>query len=266
MEGHMRRFSLLHPLWMAFYEGAIYEDAARHWRNRTFLYLLLLLALTWIPFTLQMQNQVEDWVSREAPFYIDQVPDLSLSGGELTSSSSAPTLLRDRNGTVLAVIDPTGQYTSLDDTDAPVLVTRTQIFIRGEGDLVDVTYLPDGPPETLTREDLYVIADWTRSLVNTLLFPVLLVLSYAYRTLQTLLYAYVASFFTASAGGALPYRTLLNLAIIAITPAVVMDTVHMLMESPLPDWFWWPACVLLSLGYLRFGIRVTLDAERQAAA
>ncbi len=266
----MRRFSLLHPLWMAFYEGAIYEDAARHWRNRTFLYLLLLLALTWIPFTIQMQNEVDDWVSREAPFYIDQVPDLSLSGGELTSSSSAPTLLRDREGTVLAVIDPTGQYTSLDDTEAPVLVTRTQIFIRGEGDLVDVTNLPEGPPETLTREDLYVIADWTRSLVNTLLFPVLLVLSYAYRTVQTLLYAYVASFFTASAGasagGVLPYRTLLNLAIIAITPAVVLDTVHMLMESPLPDWFWWPACVLLSLGYLRFGIRVTLDAERQAAA
>ncbi len=262
----MRQFSLLHPLWMAFYDGAIYEDAARHWRNRTFLYLLLLLALTWIPITLQTQNQVDEWVSREAPFYIDQVPDLSLSGGELSSSSSEPTLLRDRDGTVLAVIDPTGQYTSLDDTEAPVLVTRTQIFIRGEGDQVDVTSLPDGPPETLSREDLYVIADWTRSLVNTLLFPILLVLSYAYRILQTLLYAYVASFFTASAGGALPYRRLLNLAIIAITPAVVLDTVHMLMEYPLPDWFWWPACVLLSLGYLRFGLRVTLDAERQAAA
>ncbi len=260
----MRKFSMLHPLWMAFYDGAIYEDVARHWRNRTFLYLLLLLALVWIPSTIQIQNQVDEWVSREAPFYIDQVPELSLANGELSSSSSTPTLLRDRDGTVLAVIDPTGRYTSLDDTEAPLLVTRTQIFIRGEGDQVDVTSLPEGPPETLTREDLYVIADWTRSLVNTLLFPVLLVLSYAYRTLQALLYAYVASFFTTSAGTTLPYRTLLNLAFIAITPAVVLDTVHVLMESPLPDWFWWPACVLLSLGYLRFGIRVTLESERQA--
>lgn len=261
----MRRFSLLHPLWMAFYDGAIYEDVARFWRNRVFLYLLLLLALTWIPITIQTQNQVDEWVSREAPFYIDQVPDLSLSGGELSTSSSTPTLLRDREGTVLAVIDPTGRYTSLDDTEAPVLVTRTQIFIRGEGDQVDVSALPEGPPETLTREDLYIIADWTRSLVNTLLFPVLLVLSFAYRTVQALIYALVASFFTSSTGGSLPYRTLLNLALIAVTPAVVLDTAHMLMESPLPEWFWWPACVLLSLGYLRFGIRVTLESERQPA-
>ena len=257
----MRRYSLLHPLWMAFYDGAIYEDVARSWRNRTFLYLLLLLALTWIPFTIQTQNQVDEWISREAPFYIDQIPDLTLSNGELTTSSSTPTLLRDRDGKILVVIDPSGQYRSLDDTEAPILVTRTQIFVRGEGDQVEIQSLPDGPPETLTREDMYVIADWTRSLVNTLLFPVLLVLSYVYRTLQSLLYAYVASFFTASAGRSLPYRTLLNLAIIAITPAVVLDTVHMLMESPLPDWFWWPACVLLSLGYLRFGIRVSMTTD-----
>ncbi len=65
--GFMRRYSLLHPLWMAFYDGAIYEDVARNWRNRTFLYLLLLLALTWIPFTIQTQNQVDEWISREAP-------------------------------------------------------------------------------------------------------------------------------------------------------------------------------------------------------
>ncbi len=257
----MRRYSLLHPLWMAFYDGAIYEDVARNWQNRPFLYLLLLLALCWIPFTIQTQNQVDVWVSREAPFYIDQIPDLTLSDGELSTSSITPTLLRDRDGMVLVVIDPTGQYTSLEDTEAPILVTRTQIFIRGEGDQIEIQSLPSGPPETLTREDMYVVADWTRSLVNTLLFPVLLVLSFVYRTLQSLLYAYVASFFTASAGRHLPYRTLLNLAIIAITPAVVLDTVHMLMESPLPDWFWWPACVLLSLGYLRFGIRVSMATD-----
>lgn len=248
---------------MAFYEGAIYEDVARNWRNRTFLYLLLLLALSWIPFTIQTQNQVDEWISREAPFYIDQIPDVTLSDGELSTSSFTPTLLRDRDGMVLVVIDPTGQYTSLDDTEAPILVTRTQIFVRGEGDQFEIQSLPDGAPETLTREDLYIIADWTRSLVNMLLFPVLLVLSYVYRTLQSLLYAYVASFFTATAGRTLPYRTLLNLAIIAITPAVVLDTVHMLMESPLPDWFWWPSCVLLSLGYLRFGIRVSMATDTQ---
>ncbi len=257
----MRRFSIFHPLWMAFYDGAIYEDVVRHWRNRTFLYLLLLLALTWIPFTLQIQSEVDNWIDREAPFYIDQMPDLRLADGELSSSSSTPTRLQHRDGTALAVIDPTGQYGSLDDTDAPVLVTRTQIFIRGEGGQVDASPLPDGPPETLTREDLYLIADWTRGLVNTLLFPVLLMLSCAYRILQSLLYAYVASFFTTSSGNPLPYRTLLNLAMIAITPAVVLDSVHLLMESPLPDWFWWPACVLLSLGYLRFGIRIALMSD-----
>lgn len=257
----MRTFSILHPIWMAFYDGAIYVDVARHWRNLTFLYILLLLALTWIPFTLRTQNQIENWVSQDAPYYIDQMPELTLAGGELSTSSSIPTLLRDREGTVLVVIDPTGQYTSLDDTVAPILVTRTQIFVRGAGDQVDIQPLPDSPAQTLTREDLYALSDWTRALVNMLLFPVLLVVSYVYRTLQVFLYAYVASFFPAPTGEPLPYRTLLNLTIIAITPAVVLDAVHMLMGSPLPDWFWWPACVLLSLGYLRFGIRVSTESD-----
>lgn len=260
----MRRFSILHPIWMAFYDGEIYVDVARHWRKLTFLYILLLLALTWIPFTIRTQNQIEKWISQEAPYYIDQIPELTLAEGELSTSSSTPTFLHDREGSVLLVIDPTGQHTSLNDTTAPILISRTQIFVRGEGGHVDIQSLPDSPAQTLTREDLYVFSDWIRALVNMFLFPALVVVSYMYRMLQVLLYAYVASFFSMS-GGPFPYRTLLNLTIIAITPAVVLDAVHMLMGSPLPDWFWWPACVLLSLGYLRFGMRVSIESDTQVS-
>ena len=41
----MRRYSILHPLWMAFYSGDIYDDVARNWRIQPFLYLIILLAM-----------------------------------------------------------------------------------------------------------------------------------------------------------------------------------------------------------------------------
>ena len=56
----MRRYSIVHPLWMSFYEGAIFSDVAWNWQNRALLYLLLLLGLAWIPYTLQTQKQLDE--------------------------------------------------------------------------------------------------------------------------------------------------------------------------------------------------------------
>ena len=258
----MRRYSIVHPLWMSFYEGAIFSDVAWNWQNRALLYLLLLLGLAWIPYTLQKQKQLDEWIDIEAPYYINQIPTLSLADGKLATQSSGPIFLRSRDGTILAIIDPTGKFTNLNNTTASILITEKEIFIRGEDGQVQVTSLPDSPPETLTQEDLFIFTGWIHWLVNTFLYPIVLLISYIYRILQSLVYAFVVSLLTKdSKVEGLPYITLFNLAIIALTPAIVLDTVHMLMGSPLPEWFWWPACVVLSLGYLRFGTRVAIASK-----
>ena len=80
----MRRYSILHPLWMAFYSGDIYDDVARNWRIQPFLYLIILLAIGWLPRSSQLQNAVDDWMTQEAPLIIDQIPAITISDGQLS--------------------------------------------------------------------------------------------------------------------------------------------------------------------------------------
>lgn len=257
----MRRYSILHPLWMAFYSGDIYDDVARNWRYQPFIYLAILLAIGWLPRTMQIQTMVNDWVSIEAPFLIDQIPTITIADGQLTTSVNAPVMVRDRADRVFMIIDATGQYTSLDGTDANLLLTKTEIHIRDGASNVQRQPLPDGPPETLTKEALYEIADLIRSLINTLLFPFLIVVSYIFRMAQVLVYALLGNHYLTALRKQLSYRTLVHLAIIAITPSILLDGLHDMMATPFPSWLWWPVSFLLSIGYLIFGIRIVTGTE-----
>ncbi len=185
----MRRYSILHPLWMAFYSGDIYDDVARNWRIQPFLYLIILLAIGWLPQCTQIQNAVGDWITQEAPLIIDQIPVITISEGELSTSVNTPVLVHDQTGQVFLIIDDTGEYTSLDGTDASLLLTKTDIHIRDATSNVQTQSLPAGQPETLTQETLYEIAEFVRSLINTLLFPILIIISYIFRIGQVLIYA-----------------------------------------------------------------------------
>jgi hypothetical protein len=259
----MRRYSILHPLWMAFYSGDIYDDVARNWRIQPFLYLIILLAIGWLPRYTQLQNAVDDWMTQEAPSIIDQIPAITISEGQLSTSVNTPVLVHDQAGQVFLIIDATGEYTSLDGTNASLLLTKTDIHIRDAASNVQTQPLPAGPPETLTQETLYEIADFIRSLINTLLFPILIIISYIFRIGQVLIYALLGRHYLTALRKELPYRTLVHLAIIAVTPSVLLDGLHDLMETPFPTWFWWPACFLLSTGYLVFGIRIVTGTEEE---
>ena len=257
----MRRYSILHPLWMAFYAGDIYDDVARNWRIQPFLYLIVLLAIGWIPGSMQIQNTVNDWVTHEAPFIIEQMPTITISEGQLSTSVNGPVMIHDRTDHVFMIIDPTGAYTSLDGTEASVLLTKTEIHVRDATSNVQKQPIFSGPEEQLTQETLYEITDYVRSLVNTFIFPCLVVVSYIFHMVQVLIYGFLGSHYLTALRKALPYRTLVHLAIIAITPAILLDGLHDLMNTPFPSWFWWPVCFLLSIGYLVFGIRVVTGIE-----
>ena len=74
----MRRFGLLHPLVLAFYSQPLYQDVARNWRGITFLYLLIVLALTWLPGMVKVQRDMSEFVRKDAPAVLRQIPRVSI--------------------------------------------------------------------------------------------------------------------------------------------------------------------------------------------
>jgi hypothetical protein len=186
----MNRYSIFHPLVFSFYSKPLYQDVARNWRGTGFLYLLLLLALCWLPQMIQLHQRLADLVDQEAPALVSQLPAITIVDGELSTDVDTPYFIHDpEKGTVLAIIDLTGEHTSLENSEAKLLLTRTKAIVRNRPRETRVYDLSGVGSFSLDRETvsgwLEVAKDW----LAIVLYPVALLFSYLYRIVQVLLYA-----------------------------------------------------------------------------
>ncbi len=250
----MKRYSTVHPLYMSFYSGALYRYVGRNWKGTAFLYLLLILVICWIPIMFKMHSSVSLYIEDEAPKIVKQVPAIRISNGEVSVDAEMPYFIVDPdNEKPMVIIDTTGKYSSLEDTEARVLLTGTQLIMKRNltetrvFDLSQIDYLE------VDRTTVYEWIDVFKSWFAIVLYPLLVLFSYAYRIIQALLYAAIGIGIARSLQVSLNYQALLSLAIVANTPAILLNTAYNYSEMQLP--FWWLICFIISMSFLFFGIR-----------
>lgn len=254
----MRRYTNLHPLWMSFYAREIYQDAARNWRGMGLLYLLLLLALCWIPEMVVIHERIGAWIDRETPKIIAQIPEIRIENGRVWVDADDPVLIKyPDTDTVAVIIDVTGQYTSLEHSEAFLLLTETRLFIRdtGTGEVRQFD-IPENENIVITRQTLTQLMEAMKSSLSIVLYPVFVLIAFVYRAIQALLYGGIGLIFVHHFNAVLPYTTVVRLAAIAVTPAVILDTAYRVLDASIP--FWTGICFLVAMCYLYFGVKVTL--------
>jgi hypothetical protein len=249
----MKRYTILHPLWMSFFSGSLYRDVGRTWRGAAFTYLLLLLALNWIPFMVRLQIGLVRFVKNDAPALVRQIPSVRIQKGEVSTDVQTPYFINaPKTGKPLAIIDLTGQYTSLDNSEAKILLTKTRAIIRQsptETRIYDLSYIQSFSLDRARVESwLSVLKIW----FVVLAYPLALLLSFAYRIVQALIYAVIGLVFSKILRASLSYPALVRLAVIAVTPAVWIDTARGLLGIRVP--FWWPICFAIAMVYLFYGV------------
>lgn len=262
----MRRYTILHPFWLSFYSGDLYDDVAQNWTNITFVYLLLLLSIAWIPVMPRINDTIQTWTDVSVSKIVDQVPDITIENGKVSVSAMGPVLIQDPDtDQTILIIDVSGQYTSLDDTDASMLVMETKIIIRqspSEVKTYPVPYGEEGERIVINRDVLYQWMDMFKSILSIILYPILVIASFVYRVIQIIIYGAIGLLFVQHLKATLEYSVLTRLAVIAITPAVILDTFHMMMDVSFP--FWWLICFVLSMSYLYFGIKVNIFGVKES--
>lgn len=261
----MRRYNLIQPLWMAFYSGDVYADVVQSWRNRTFLYLLLLLAINWIPQSLEVSSRVNAWITTEAPYLIQQMPPITLNNGKASIPNEGVVYVKDRTDSLFMIIDMTGKHTSLNDTGAIVLLTATQLHYRNGPGLEDVQTqgIPPNESTIFTQETLLSLATIINFLIGYGYYPFVIAAAFVLHLAQAFVFATIVSQLTIKTPVSLSRRKLVDLTIMAFTPAVLLDTAHDVLGTPFEMWFWWPICVFLTLGYLFFAIQEVAGAEKE---
>ena len=125
-----------------------------------------------IPGTVNLQRSFAFFVDNEAPLIIDQVPVITVVDGQISIEEPQPYTIRDPGtGEALAVIDTTGTITSLDQTDARILVTARNALVQKSAIETRTFSFENVDRYALDQQKIYHWLDIAKSWAAPVLYP-----------------------------------------------------------------------------------------------
>jgi hypothetical protein len=246
-------YSILYAPLYSFFSKGLYRDAALHWKGTCFGYLFLLLASVWIVTLAGCQTKLNKFMKDDVPPVLSQVPDMAIKSGALTVDAPQPLVITiPGEEQPLLVIDTTGEITSLDDTDAYLLVTETHIMYRKNESTTETTKLADFPDMTITQDSATGFLDVARKYMLPIIFPFALVISFISRILQALVAGAIGMVLTAIFRVHLAFVSVLRIAVLALTPCILIQMILTLVGIPIPGVEL--LCIFIVLFYLTLGV------------
>ena len=238
--------------------ASLYVDVAKRWRGVGFLYLLLIVIISWLPDLAKMQISFQQLRGEPAESFIRQVPAISITDGVASADVETPYFIKDpKDGKVLGIIDFTGQYTNLENTSAVVLLTRKEVITKQSGRETR-TYSLSGVKhfaidQTRVRHWVNLFLTWFVALIA----PFVIVFTYGFRIVQALIYAALGMAFANWYHVKLTYSTLLRFACVALTPVVIFTTVTDLIPAfrTIPRPLVWLIHLAIAVWYISFAVK-----------
>lgn len=222
----MSQYNVLQAIIMSFYSKKLYRDVAMNWGGKAFLYLLLLVALSWILFTIQVQFTLNKIYEKDSEKLIPQIPVMTIKDGKLSTPENRPYVITDpENHENLVVIDTSGTYTTLEQAHSNFLITQTEMITRSKPTETKTNQIP---PTLNMVIDPSVVNEFVKKFLGfawIILFVVFTISAYIYRIIQALLYAIIGKLFAVVVQIPLSYDKILQVAMVAVTPAIVLSTI-----------------------------------------
>lgn len=252
-----RRYDLWQPCYLAFSSRTFYADVAAHWRGLAFVHLLLVLLLSTGVYMMHFHALVTFLIAEEAPPIIAQIPEIRIQNGNVQVDVEEPYYIHQPDsGKLFAVIDTTGEITSLKQTDAVLLLTGSRLAARlsaNDHRVLDLSQIKS------LQINQAIVSQWLRDAQKWspfILFPLVLGFSFIFRSVQALLYGGIGMMLASMQKFKLPLGASVSVAIMAMTPVLLLDALLVLLDIYLP--LWSLGGFLLALGYLVFGIRAAV--------
>ncbi|MCP4610138.1 MAG: DUF1189 domain-containing protein [Planctomycetes bacterium] len=252
----MREYSIFHAPLLSFFSKKLYIDVGRNWKGVNFLYLLLLLTVCMIPAMINVHRGMSNFVNNEAPAIINQIPEITITDGRVSINETQPYYIIDPDtNKPLAIIDTTGRINSLKEIDALCLLTGNKVIMK-KSNFENRTY-------DLSQVDSFAvngeqISGWLQTgkkFLVVVIYPFALLGSYMYRIVQVLIYAAVGLLFASFCKTKLSYAALVRLAVVAVTPCIIVSTALGLAGTSLPGILY----LVAALVYLFIAVKSNAD-------
>ena len=251
----VQRYSLIHPLFMAFFSRSLYQDVGRNWKGPGLVFLFSIVALCTIPFVLLVQSELSTLLNEEAPRIVTQMPAVRIIKGKVSIDKTAPYYVKDdKSGDPLIIFDTTGQIRTLAGSRAAILVSQSSLIVKnstGETRTIDLSGI-DG--FSMDRRLLYEWIDELEGSLAFILYPFAVLFFFLFRLIEAVIFAAIASLLTRSPDAPSEYRNYMRLAAVSMTPVMVIGAVLNIAGIVLP--FWWLTSIPLTAGYFLFAVKV----------
>jgi len=173
----MQQYNMLQAIFMSFYSRKLYQDVANQWGGKVFLYLLLVLALSWLFPVYQLQQSFSLMVNQLSNKIVSQIPVMTIKDGKLITPENRPYIITDPDSHVnMAIIDTSGKYTNLQQLKTGILITKTEIISQPHPNEFKVDEIPKDLTFTLVPQTVqqylqkYVGYSWMLMFIAFLLF------------------------------------------------------------------------------------------------
>ncbi|MDR3491779.1 MAG: DUF1189 family protein [Gammaproteobacteria bacterium] len=256
------KYNFLQALYMSFYSRDFYREVGQRWGARAILYLLFVVALCWIPATYVIQSFINKNLPSTMTKFIDQVPPMTIKKGIAETPEYHPYFIVDpETKKIVGIIDTTGKYKSLDNTPAFFLMTNDKIIYltKDQGVKIhkfDTNLNMDIVPQVI-KQKVISFSSW----LWIVIFSFCVVFSFCWRLLQAVFYSLFGLMYGAVADTRVGYSTIWLLALVAITPVIIINTILFLSHIIFPHE--WIFTFVLAMIYLCFAINANKNEAQQ---
>jgi hypothetical protein len=244
-------------LYLCFYSKEFYRDVAQRWRGSAFLFLLLVVALYCIPLSLTLDSANKRLLNTSGEDIIEQMPVMTFKQGRLSTDKKQPYIVYLPGSGAprshpLFIFDNTGKYTTDNLDKNQILITDKMFVMREQNGGYRSVPFDTIPNAVVTHETLEGLADKIRHWFLPFVFFISIIAVFLFRFIQVLIYGLIGLIFNSITGAYLEYSQLVRIAIMAVTPVILIDTLLLLVA---PHVSWGLIGFLAAMGYLYFGVR-----------
>ena len=156
-----------------------------------------------------------------------------------------------------------GQSLQLDDTEAIGLLTKTKVIVKKSKVESRTFDLAEVDEFTVDQAKITGWLNTAKKFLVLVFYPLAVLGSFFSRIIQALIYAAIGLLFALRCEATLSYSATLRLAVVAITPCIIVKTVLGVAGVHLPLAGLW--YFLGALGYLFFGVKACSGADEPLA-
>jgi hypothetical protein len=259
----MRQYTIFHAPVMSFFSRNFYRDVGLNWNGTGLAYLLLLLIICSIPDVVKIHLEVNNFIKSNAPAIIYQIPSINIIKGEASTAVAEPyKIINPDNKKVIAIVDTTGQTTSLEGTDASVLLTKTDLIFK-HSDVETRTFnLKKVDNFSIDLKKIVIWLGMFNNYFAILLFPFLVTGVFIYRIVQLLIYGAIGLLFAKLCKADMTYKTLFRLSVMAVTPAIIVNTIFQTAGIKFP--MYGLVFFLIAMIYLFVAVKIVSGTDTNA--